>query len=124
MKVLLFVPFLLITLFSSAQSRIIGKPIQFYSFEVAQYPFPNEMNWQDAGKACRSLGKGWRLPTKYELNKLFENMDRIGIENREFAYWSSAEYNRTYSWRQDFIYGRQFKALKISKCNVRAVRSL
>ena len=85
MKVLLFVPFLLITLFSSAQSRIIGKPIQFYSFEVAQYPFPNEMNWQDAGKACRSLGKGWRLPTKYELNKLFELLQKGAITQEEYV---------------------------------------
>jgi hypothetical protein len=46
--------------------------------EVAQYDFPEEMNWDDANKACNELGKGWRLPTKDELNTLYQNKDFIG----------------------------------------------
>ena len=41
-------------------------------------------------KACAALGGGWRLPTKDELNILYENKDKIG----GFAsnnYWSSTE---------------------------------
>ena len=33
------------------------------------------MNWHDANKACNALGKGWRLPTKDELNTLYQNKD-------------------------------------------------
>jgi hypothetical protein len=125
MKKLFFLPLLLITCFCLAQNAksIIGKPIQIGNLLVAQNDFPEELNWEDANKACRALGNGWRLPTKYELNILFENMDKIG-GGGEFSYWSSAQYDRSYSWRQDFIYGRQFKYLKNSKCNVRAVRFL
>ena len=46
------------------------------------------MDWMEATKACADLGDGWRLPTKDELNILYENKDKIG----GFAYtyyWSS-----------------------------------
>ena len=36
------------------------------------------MNWEDAKKACADLGDGWRLPTKDELNILYENKAKIG----------------------------------------------
>ena len=127
MKKLLLLPLLIVTLFCFAQDskEIIGKSIKIGNLLVAKYDFPVEMNWEDAGKACHNLGKGWRLPTKYELNLLYENLDKIGgFSVVEYCYWSSAEYNNSNSWRQNFFYGRQFKYLKISKCNVRAVRSL
>ena len=50
---------------------IIGKPIKIGKLEVAQNDFPKTMFWNDAVKACTDLGKGWRLPTKDELNLLY-----------------------------------------------------
>ena len=70
MKKLLFLPLVLITCLCFAQDakEIIGEPIKIGNLLVAEYDFPNEMNWEDAKKACRTLGKGWRLPSKTELN--------------------------------------------------------
>jgi hypothetical protein len=36
------------------------------------------MNWHEAVEVCKKLGKGWRLPTKDELNFLYENKEEIG----------------------------------------------
>ena len=51
------------------------------------------MTWEDAKKACAALGDGWRLPTKDELNILYENKDKIGglIHQLRSPYWSSTE---------------------------------
>ena len=38
-----------------------------------------EMNWDDAMKACADLGDGWRLPTKDELNLLYENRIKLAV---------------------------------------------
>ena len=127
MKVLLFLPLLLITLFSSAQSRIIGKPIQFYSFEVTQYDFPAEMNWVDAHIACKKLGKGWRLPNEKELRTLARNINRIG-NFKGGVYWSFFGKDNKRAWACIFQRGKNFGRLVYSKkmqtLSVRAVRSL
>ena len=34
--------------------------------------------WNDAIAKCKGLGEGWRLPTLDELNKLYNNKDKIG----------------------------------------------
>ena len=36
------------------------------------------MNWREAQNYCADLGDGWRLPTKDELNLLYENKEKIG----------------------------------------------
>ena len=64
------------------------------------------MNWHEAKIACKKLGTGWRLPTKDELNMLYENMEEIG----GFAsnnYWSSTEYDNYNAWLQNFYDGYQ-----------------
>ena len=48
------------------------------------------MEWYDAKEACEKLGDGWRLPTKDELNILYENKDKIG-GFVDFAYSSCTE---------------------------------
>ena len=82
-----------------------------------------EMNWDDAMKACADLGGGWRLPTKDELNILYENKDKIGGFANEY-YWSSTESDNNYAWFQDLEYGSQHVNLfKVSTGYVRAVRA-
>ena len=102
---------------------IIGKPIKIGNLEVAQKDFPNTMNWEDAKKACENLGRGWRLPTKDELNTLYINKDKIGgFANDD--YWSSTEYYSNYNaWDQYFDSGLQDNYSKGSRSNVRAVFS-
>ena len=89
---------------NSSSSSIIGKSIRIGSLEVAQNDFPKTMIWNDAVKACCDLGNGWKLPTKYELNLMYLNKDKIGdVANK--GYWSSSEGAKSDAWRQDFLNG-------------------
>ena len=81
-----------------------------------------EMNWEEAVKACKNLGYGWRLPTKEELNILYENKDKIGGFANNF-YWSSTEYDLYIAWGQYFDYGSQNLNYKTYNNYVRAVRA-
>jgi hypothetical protein len=90
MKKLLFLPMLLISCLCFAQDskEIIGKPVKIGKIEVAQKDFSTRFNWHDAKVACLNLGKGWRLPTKEELNLLYQNKEKIG-SFAPYAYWSA-----------------------------------
>ena len=67
------------------------------------------MKWHDAKKACTDLGDGWRLPTKDELNMLYENKDKIDGFDDEHFYWSSTrlEDNSAKVWIQHMSDGFQ-----------------
>jgi len=96
------------------------------NLEIADIIFPEKMYWKEAKKACTSLGEGWRLPTKDELNFLFENKAEIGGFTENY-YWSSTETKGVYSsWIQLFDdFGVQFNSyVKGFKYNVRAVRDV
>ena len=80
------------------------------------------MNWREAVEVCKKLGKGWRLPTKDELNFLYENKEEIGGFAFNF-YWSSAEYVNDNAWRQNFDFGSQNHFNKNYFSYVRAVRA-
>ena len=124
MKKVLFFPLVLISCFCLAQDakKIIGKPIKIGNLLVAQNDFPIMMRWSDAKSACADLGDGWRLPTKYELNILYENKDKIG-GFKTYYYWSSTEnYNTFGAWKQNFTTGKQ-RNINNDKHDVRAVRN-
>ncbi len=64
----------------------------------------------------------WRLPTKYELNLMYDQKVNIG----GFAsadYWSSTENNYTSAWIQNFSDGNQDNIGKANTNYVRAVRA-
>jgi hypothetical protein len=127
LKRLLFLSLLFISICCFSQSRIIGNPIKIKNIEVAQFDFPNKMNWASANKACKGLGKGWRLPTKPELKTLFKNKAKIGGFKGDI-YWSSWGYSGNRAWNQIFLkgkyYGRQGVSKKPQTLSVRAVRTL
>jgi hypothetical protein len=133
MKKLLLLPLLIVTCFCLAQDakEIIGKPIKIGNLLVAEYDFPDAMNWNDAKEACLTLGKGWRLPTKTELNILYKNRNKIGGFSDEF-YWSSTEPSRGIVWQQYFYNGSQsLESIRFGLASdspptlyVRAVRAL
>ena len=106
-----------------AGGDIIGTPTTIENLQVAQYDFPEDMSWDDAKAACTKLGEGWRLPTKDELNLLYQNKNKIGGFASDY-YWSSTEYNNGSAWRQYFSYGRQVYYYKASRYYVRAFCSL
>ena len=80
------------------------------------------MNWHEAKIACKKLGLGWRLPTKDELNMLYENKEEIGGFANNY-YWSSTENDNFGAWRQGFNYGNQGNTNLFGNLYVRAVRA-
>ncbi|MBC8475695.1 MAG: DUF1566 domain-containing protein [Bacteroidetes bacterium] len=68
------------------------------------------------------MGDGWRLPTKEELNLLYENKEKIGgFANNN--YWSSTEFVFSNAWDQNFNNGNQNYYGKGTSTYVRAVRA-
>ena len=108
MKKLLFIPVLFACFMGMGQAaaslNVIGKPIKIGYFIVAENDFPNKLYWKEAKVACTKLGKGWRLPTKSELNIMYINKGKIGGFER-YSYWSSSEYVTNFAWGQDFYNG-------------------
>ena len=105
---------------------IIGKTYKIGNIEVAEKDFSNMMNWQIANNACESLGNGWRLPTKDELNILYQNKDKIGgFTDIEYSfYWSSTEGDNGLVWYQFFDVGDQYSVANKFNGYVRAVRTI
>lgn len=80
------------------------------------------MTWHEAVEFCKKLGKGWRLPTKDELNFLYENKEEIGGFAVNY-YWSSTEDDVNGAWLQNFYSGSQVNLSKNINGYVRAVRA-
>ena len=93
-------------------------------FEIAPKSTEIQANWDEANIYCAELkidGKtGWRLPTKEELNEIYESEnDFVGT-----CYWSSTVCNGSYTWSQNMNNGYQFNRLKYyGGTYVRAIRS-
>ena len=117
--------FLFIPLFGLSQKDFIGKPIRFTYVEVAQNDYPKELTYNEAIKITKSVGNGWRLPTKEELNALHDNLVYLGVGGFEDnGYWSSTEgKNYDTSWGQYLYSGTQQIFWRNQICFVRAVRS-
>gem|GEM_PF-1775378 len=107
MKKLLFIPMLLVCFMSMGQGFLISveddyPPSASRIFDwkngretilrIADVDFGDKMTWDDAVNACASLGPGWRLPTKAELQLLYDNRDLI-FRNRDDSngYWGVDE---------------------------------
>ena len=87
-----------------------------------------------ASQLCQDLNLGgktdWYLPSKYELNLMYENIGQgnvLGLGNvgnfANYDYWSSTEVDYGNAWRQHFGNGYQYSRSKGSTSNVRAVRA-
>lgn len=132
MKKLLILPLLVIASFCFAQDaeEIIGKPIKIGNILVAENDISEDLNLEDAKKACQALGKGWRLPTYAEMNIIFKNRDKIG-GFEENMYWTSSVLNSNLGVSFKFWYssknsklGHKGSSQKSFLLYVRAVKSL
>ena len=125
MKKLLFIPMLFACYLCIGQTdsaSIIGKSINLGNLVVAQHVFPEGMSWDAAKRACKKLGRRWRLPTKDELNIMYQNKDKIGgFATR--VYWSSTVSGINFAWLQDFGLGGQLSFYKGNTLYVRAIRA-
>ncbi|WP_370100925.1 Lcl domain-containing protein [Xanthomarina gelatinilytica] len=73
----------------------------------------------------------WYLPSKYELNLIYQNM--VSIDTTAIAnggsllgyalYWSSTESSSSDTWYQDFGDGSQLSAGRLNTLRVRAIRA-
>ncbi|MDC0339394.1 DUF1566 domain-containing protein [Flavobacteriales bacterium] len=83
-------------------------------------------NWNEKvlSYTCENLGDGWRLPTKDELNLLYENKNTIGGFVNNTSYWSSSEYSVPDAFLVYFVNGKVHHFLKYKTYSVRAVRSI
>ena len=107
----------------TAVSQIIGTTYKLDSIEIAQFDLPDEVTWHNAKRECKELGKGWRLPTKDELDKMYNNKDLIGnFVNTN--YWSSTDHNSDYAWMQVFTHKLIAITLKEGHINARAVKTI
>ena len=106
-----------------SNNPVIGSSIKLGGLEIAQHDFSNQLDWFEAKSACAALGNGWRLPTKDELNFLYNNKNQIGGFASNW-YWSSSETGYDFAWHEHFDSGIQYyNNDKIFKNFVRAVRS-
>ena len=87
------------------------------------------VNKENAATLCNDYVYGgyddWFLPSKDELNLMYENLKKAGKGGfASYTYWSSSEgSNRTYgAWAQDFGSGSQYSSLRKDKYRVRPVR--
>ena len=121
--------FLFITLFGLSQKDFIGKPIRFTYVEVAQNDYPKELTYNEAIKITKSVGNGWRLPTKEELLKMYEKKDFIkGFEWGAY-YLTDEVYGKNLVYAVEFADGKLDKWWKFLNgseihYNVRLIRTI
>jgi hypothetical protein len=86
------------------------------------------INFNEANKICQDLGNGWRLPTKQELDLIYENKIKIGGFASHFRafYISSTDYENLpgFIWIKGFERGESGCFTKEDKRNVRLIRTL
>ena len=123
MKSSIILTILLFFITFTSVSQIIGTTYKLDSIEIAQFDLPTELTWYNAKRECKELGKGWRLPTPYELDKMYNNKDLIGnFVNTN--YWSSTEHNSDYAWMQVFTHKLIAISPKEGHINARAVKTI
>jgi hypothetical protein len=131
MKSFLFTSFLIISSLIIGQiNPMIDKPYQLGNLDIAEYDFPNKMNWDEAIKACSDLGNGWRLPMIDELEYIDSLNNRIVILGPHWSItWASHPADGTMTnsaWLYMFKLGEQGYAsddYKNFQYFVRAVRT-
>ena len=83
------------------------------------------VDWEKATKICAAykVGNigGWRLPSKDELNIIYQNRKHLGSYNKG-NYWSASEEGKNSAITINFSNGNQTKSNKQSNFAVRAVR--
>ena len=71
---------------------------------------PREITYNEAREYCKTLNYGgyndWSLPTKDELDKMYDNKNQIGNFKLD-CYWSDTEHSQCYAWDQCFNSGTQ-----------------
>ena len=92
---------------------------------------PLTYNFNQAQKYAAKLDahghQDWRVPTKVELNVLYQNRAAIGGFKESGSepvgwYWSSSQVNNFVAWDQRFSDGTQYNGGKVNDSSLRCVR--
>lgn len=88
-----------------------------------------EVNWNDAFAVAENFQGGgyddWYLPTKEELNYIYENLRSSDFISGDEWLWSSSDIDYSFAWMQRFSDGlNTYGSNKANPCYVRAVRAL
>ena len=65
----------------------------------------------------------WFLPSKDELNLIYENLKLQSIGTFGNSYWSSSEYSSNDAWYQNFNSGNQYSSNRSNSRYVRPIRA-
>lgn len=79
------------------------------------------VTWVDAMHLAEAHGLGYHLPTKKELNLLYQKKAIVGGFSNTH-YWSSTEYDSNFAWYQHFFNGNQNYNTKYDTLRMRAIR--
>jgi len=101
----------------------IGNPTRIEDLEVAQFDYPEKLNFKDAITICTQVGNGWRLPSKKELNLIYKNKDNLGCEIFK-AYYSSVLDKDGWAWYKWFGSGNWTNCLPTHLMDIRLVRTI
>jgi len=91
------------------------------------YSHPDDSDRNNAAMACAAYRgpnnlSDWFLPSKDELNALYERINFAGI-NISGSFWSSSQIGTNEAWYQSLTNGDQLNGNKSLLINVRAVRA-
>ena len=107
-----------------------GGGIVFYiegkkAYEVSE--ILGEANWETAKTIAKNFRGGgysdWYLPTKDQLNLVYQNLRKTGKISGNSWHWSSSEGNNLSAWSQRFSDGYQGGDGKDDTGSVRAIRA-
>lgn len=94
--------------------------------ENITFPLPLRGTQQFAVQLCENLEYNgyddWILPSKDELNLMYEIHKKDSESFSNTSYWSSTDKDEVSTWVQSFINGSQYGESKYKRASVRAVR--
>ena len=65
----------------------------------------------------------WFLPSRYELNQMYLNLQAQSVGGFSGYYWSSSEEGHLSAWLQSFSTGNQYDYGKYNDVNIRPARA-
>lgn len=114
--------------------KTIKNPITGEIVQIAERDFPKRLSLIDAKKECSNLGFGWRLPSKYEIKTIQEEIYPNEKENfSEGPYWTGSVFLGKIidpiGFETDLSlvrgdYDKQSNITKYDEFNVRAVKTI
>jgi hypothetical protein len=83
---------------------------EFGAFDVLIPESAQKASWDEAKRAAKAIGKGYRLPLDFELEELFKSSLFRGIINNS-SYWSGTETAKMRARSQKYRNGGDYRAL-------------